>query len=227
MTDTPTAILLFAAGLGTRMAPLTDTRPKPLVNVAGRPLIDHALQFCDGLRVVVNTHYFADQIAAHLEGNAAHLSDETDQLLETGGGLKRALPLLDSNPAVTMNTDAVWHGSNPIDAVQAPWRDDMEALLLMIPKASAVGHTGTGDFDIAPDGRLARGPDYIYSGVQIIRTDRLKDIKDTAFSMWSLWSGMLERGGMYGTVYDGKWCDVGRPSSIPLAEAMLEDPTDV
>ncbi|MCF2906017.1 nucleotidyltransferase family protein [Octadecabacter sp. CECT 8868] len=223
----PTAVLLFAAGLGTRMAPLTDTQPKPMVKVAGRPLLDHALVWCDELRRVVNTHYFPDQIQAHLAGTGILVSDETDQLLETGGGLKRAMPLLDSNPVFTMNTDACWRGSNPVSVLSQVWRPEMEALLLMIPRHAAVGHKGSGDFDIGATGRLSRGSDFVYSGVQIIHTDRLADIKEDAFSMWSLWGGMLARGGMFGAVYDGDWCDVGRPESIPLAEAMLEGKIDV
>lgn len=228
MTSKVSSILLFAAGLGTRMAPLTNTQPKPLVEVAGRPLLDHALAQCDGLKVVVNAHYFADQIKQHLKNSDVHVSDETDALRETGGGLKHALPLLDSNPVLTMNTDAVWRGPNAIQSLQRDWRpDEMEALLLMIPREDAVGHTGSGDFDIDPEGRLTRGTDFVYSGVQIIRTDGLLDVKEIAFSMWALWEGMLARGTMFGAVYDGKWCDVGRPDSIAIAEEMLGGATDV
>lgn len=227
MTKQPEAILLFAAGLGTRMAPLTDTKPKPLVEVAGRPLLDHARHWCDGLRTVVNAHYFADQIMAHLHGSDAIVSDETGHLLETGGGLKRALPLLKSNPVFTMNTDAVWRGPNPLHTLRNAWREDMEALLLLIPNDTAVAHTGSGDFQLGSDGRLARSGPFVYSGAQIIRTDRLAEIADEAFSMWALWDGMLARGGMFGTVYGGSWCDVGRPDSIPMAEAMLKGSSDV
>lgn len=217
----PDSVLLFAAGFGTRMAPLTDTRPKPLVEVGGLPLLDHARAFCDGLTVVVNTHYFAEQISDYLSDSDVQISHEVDAPLETGGGLKRALPLLGDGPVFTMNTDAVWRGDNPIRVLSKAWRDDMESLLLMIPKPQAVGHTGNGDFDVAPDGRVTRGSDYVYSGVQIIRTDKLKDIDEDVFSMWSLWTGMLERKTMFGVAYDGAWCDVGRPESIPLAEALL------
>lgn len=225
---TPDAILLFAAGLGTRMAPLTDTRPKPLIDVAGKPLLDHAIDQCAGLRIVVNTHYFSEQIEQHLAGRDIAISDETDELLETGGGLKRARPLLASNPVFTMNTDAVWRGPNPIEILMSAWNHDTtDALLLMIPRAAAIGHTGAGDFDIGPDGQLTRGISYVYSGVQIIKTDGLKDIQESAFSMWALWDGMLEKRSMRGVAYDGKWCDVGRPDSIPIAEAMLRGELDV
>ncbi len=228
MTEYPNAILLFAAGLGTRMAPLTNTRPKPLVEVSGKPLLDHALAQCLGLKAVVNVHYFAEQIHAHLAGTDVLVSDESDQLLETGGGLKRALPLLDSNPVLTMNTDAVWRGSNPVKSLQNDWRPEkMDALLLMIPTSNAVGHNGSGDFDIDSEGRLTRGSDYVYSGVQIIRTDDLATISLKAFSMWALWEGMLANETMFGVVYDGQWCDVGRPGSIPVAEDMLAGESNV
>ncbi|PVA07643.1 nucleotidyltransferase family protein [Thalassorhabdomicrobium marinisediminis] len=227
MTHTPNAVLLFAAGLGTRMAPLTDTRPKPLVQVAGRPLLDHALALCDGLKTVVNCHYLAGQIKAHLAGTETQVSDESDLLRETGGGLKHALPLLGPAPVFTLNTDAVWHGPNPVEALRTTWRPEMEALLLMIPREAAVGHGGGGDFDINATGRLHRGSEYVYSGLQIIRTNRLAAVPEDVFSMWRLWSGMLERGTMYGTAYGGRWCDVGRPDSIPLAEAMLNGTADV
>lgn len=218
----PTSILLFAAGLGTRMAPLTNTRPKPLVEVAGRPLLDHALDHCENLKSVVNAHYFADQIQQHLEGRNVEISDERSALLETGGGLKFALPLLGDGPVFTMNTDAVWRGANPTEVLKSAWQPNMDGLLLMIPRDRAIGHTGNGDFDIAPDGRISRGMDYVYSGAQIIRTDRLPSINKTAFSMWDVWTPMLEASTLFGTPYDGEWCDVGRPDSIPVAENMLK-----
>jgi len=224
----PTSVLLFAAGLGTRMAPLTDTQPKPLVEVAGRPLIEHALQFCDDLNVVVNIHAFADQMETYLASRSIVLSDESDALLETGGGLKRALPLLGNDPVFTMNTDAVWAGGDPIEMLLQAWDpQEMEGLLLMIPRDAAIAHTGGGDFDIAPDGRIFRGTETVYSGVQIIKTDRLSAITETAFSMWSLWTPMLEAGTLFGTTFDGAWCDVGRPDCIPLAENMLKGSVDV
>ena len=226
MTE-PTSILLFAAGLGTRMAPLTNTRPKPLVEVAGRPLLDHALDHCEDLKTVVNAHYFADQIEQHLAGSDVILSDGRGELLETGGGLKHALPLLGDGPVFTMNTDAVWNGENPLQVLASKWRPEMDGLLLMIPRENAVGHTGTGDFDIAPDGRISRGADYVYSGAQIIRTDLLGSIQKTAFSMWDLWNPMLETKTLYGTAFSGGWCDVGRPDSIPVAESLLEGTLNV
>jgi MurNAc alpha-1-phosphate uridylyltransferase len=217
-------ILFFAAGLGTRMGAMTKDRPKPLINVAGKALIDHALDIADDAgvgRKVVNLHYHGDMIRQHLTGRNIAFSDESGMLLETGGGLRQALPLLQGNPVLTMNTDAVWHGPNPIRHILNAWHPDMEALLLVVEKQNVVGHLGKGDFELDPDGRLHRAPGSIYTGLQIMRTDVLNEITETAFSMNVAWDKIAARGGLFGTCFDGKWCDVGQPESIPLAEEML------
>ena len=216
--------MLFAAGKGTRMGSLTDNCPKPMIKVAGMPLIDHALQFVNAANVgpkIVNLHYLPELLKAHLSHQDILFSDETAALLETGGGLRKALPLLGQSPVITMNTDAVWKGPNPIDVIQNAWAPQMEALLLVVKKQDVSGHLGAGDFDLDAAGRLHRAPDMIYTGVQIVRTDVLAEIDEAAFSMNLAWDIIAKRGGLYGAVYDGKWCDVGQPSSIPLAEAML------
>ena len=217
-----TPVLLFAAGLGTRMGDLTRDRPKALVPVAGRALIDHALDLTDGIGpLVVNVHYKADMLRAHLEGRDIAISDETDLLRETGGGLRHALPLLPGDPVITMNTDAVWRGPNPVAQLQKHWRQEMEALLLLVPKPQVTGHKGKGDFTVDDAGRLTRAPEHIYTGVQMIRTGTLAGIDADVFSMNVVWDQMAARGRLFGVVYDGQWCDVGQPDSIPLAEAML------
>jgi MurNAc alpha-1-phosphate uridylyltransferase len=220
-------VMLFAAGFGTRMGALTATRPKPLIEVGGRALIDHALDLVEGYdppRVVVNLHYLADRITAHLAGRDVAFSDETQEILETGGGLRAALPLLGPGPVFTMNTDAVWRGPNPLCHLAARWRpEEMDALLLCVPPERAVGHDGTGDFRIAPDGRATRGPGLIYTGVQIIKPDLLQDIEETAFSLNVPWDRMLAEGRLSATPYPGHWCDVGHPAGIAQAEAMLRD----
>ena len=222
----PFSVMLFAAGMGTRMAPLTTDRPKPLICVAGRALLDHALDLTDVPQVgrrVVNVHYKAGMVRAHLAGRDVAISAE-DPLLETGGGLRHALPLLGAGPVMTLNTDAVWHGPNPLAQLAAAWQPQMEALLLLVPPAQVAGHVGKGDFAIAPDGRLTRAPAQIYTGAQIMRTDRLGDVPQDAFSLNLIWNEMAQRGGLYGISYDGRWCDVGRPDCIPLAEQMLQAP---
>lgn len=220
----PRAAMIFAAGFGTRMGPLTRDRPKPLIPVAGRPLIDHALAIATAAapRIVVNTHYHAAMIAAHLAGRPVALSPEPDAILDTGGGLKAALPLLGPGPVFTLNSDAVWQGENPLSALAAAWDDSrMEGLLLLIDRDRAIGHAGPDDFRTDPQGRLSRGPGRVYSGAQIIRTDDLAMIEQPAFSLNLLWDRMIARGTLYGLGYTGQWCDVGRPESIPLAEALL------
>jgi MurNAc alpha-1-phosphate uridylyltransferase len=219
--------MLFAAGFGTRMGPLTKDRPKPLVRVAGGALLDHALAEVDSHDlgpIVVNCHHFPDQIASHLRGRSdITLIRESDVILETGGGLKNALPILGDGPVFTMNTDAVWHGPNPVQALLAAWDPDkMDALLLCVPKTNAIGHTGMGDFILDETQRITYGPGDVYTGLQIIRTDRLHEIKATSFSIKLLWEKLLQAERMYGLQYSGMWCDVGTPAGVKLAEDMLE-----
>ncbi len=221
----PESALLFAAGLGTRMRPLTNDRPKPLVEACGKTLIDHALDLVEPLalpRVVANTHYRGEMIARHLAGRGVTISHESPEVLETGGGLKRALPMLGPGPVYTLNTDAVWRGPNPLRALEAAWDPArMDALLLCIPLERAHGHRGKGDFLRDADGRLTRGPGMVYSGLQIIKPDGLAAITDKIFSIRELWLPMLEAGRMYGLPYGGHWCDVGYPAAIEVAEEMM------
>lgn len=217
-------LLLFAAGLGTRMGTLTAERPKPLIEVAGKALLDHAYDFAKeaGIdRTVVNLHYKPEPIRAHLADEDILFSDETEALLETGGGLRKALPLLGSSPVLTMNTDAVWRGPNPILTALEAWSDGMDALLLLVEQHNVRGHPGKGDFSIDAQGRLTRAANAVYTGVQIMRTEVLQEINEEVFSLNVAWNILQERGGLYGTLYHGQWCDVGQPSSLPLAEEML------
>ena len=219
-----TPILLFAAGFGTRMGALTADRPKPLVQVAGRCLIDHALDLTTNQPVgphVVNLHYRGDMLRHHLADRDIIFSDEADAILETGGGLRRAMPLLGGSPVLTLNTDAVWHGPNPVAALLSAWRDDMECLLLTVPPRHAHGHRGGGDFLRDANGRLTRGKGEVYSGLQMIRTDDLPKIGETAFSMNLLWDRIMGRAGLFGVSYTGDWCDVGQPQSIDIAQSMI------
>ncbi|MEP2029770.1 MAG: nucleotidyltransferase family protein [Paracoccaceae bacterium] len=226
MRNAPDAVMLFAAGFGTRMGSLTASQPKPLIKVAGRPLIDHALDLVKPLnlaRVVANLHYKPDLLAAHLSAQNVTPSLETPNILETGGGLRAALPLLGDGPVFTLNTDAIWHGPNPLELLNKAWHPElMDALLMCIPPDRAIGHSGKGDFLFDAKNPAKRGPGAIYCGVQIIKTDGLAAIKQNAFSLNLLWDQMLEQNRLYCVTYPGTWCDVGRPESIPLAEAILE-----
>lgn len=217
--------MLFAAGLGTRMRPLTDDRPKALVTVAGRPLIDHALRPAEeaGIpRRIVNLHWHGAALRAALAGRGVVFSDESDLLRETGGGLKHALPLIGAGPVFAMNTDAVWRGPNPYTVLADAWRTDMEGLVLLVPPARAVGHDLRSGFALDAQGRALWRPDLAYTGAQILRPEGLRAIPDDVFSLRRLWQAMLGRGTLHGVIYPGHWCDVGTPAAIALAEAMLE-----
>ncbi|QHQ35990.1 nucleotidyltransferase family protein [Algicella marina] len=223
--------MIFAAGKGTRMRPLTERTPKPLVTVGNTTLLDHALEQVRraGLpRAVINTHYLADQIAAHaasISNPEIAISFEPD-LLETGGGIRAAAHLLGTQPIMTLNADTVWQGESPAAVLRAAWQADrMKALLLLIPRDRAEGHTGPGDFDLDADGRLRRRrgetAGYIYAGAQILHPQPVYDHDEHAFSLNVIWDEMIAAGSLYGTPYPGNWCDVGRPENIPLAERLL------
>ncbi len=227
---TPDTAMLFAAGRGTRMRHLTEDRPKPLVRVAGRPLIDHALDLLAGAgvrRVVVNTHYRGDQIEAHLAAERRvdiAISHEEGELLETGGGLRHAAPLLGSSPVWSLNPDAIWRGPNPLLTMSGAVPGG--ARLLLVPRDRALGHKGPGDFFVEPDGRLRRRGEatsapYVYTGLQIVDPAPVVAVDQAAFSLNVAWDAMLAGGRLFGAVYDGEWCDVGQPESIPLAEGLL------
>lgn len=219
-------LMIFAAGLGTRMRPLTNDRPKPLVQVAGQTLLDRALHLgraAGCAPIAVNTHYLGHQIRDHLAGQDVAISDEPQVILDTGGGLRQALPLLGPGPVMTLNPDVVWTGPNPLAALQDAWRDDMDALLALVPLSRAVARLGTGDFAMDAQGRISRQGDYVYAGAQIIRPELLADIPDQVFSLNRLWDLMIARGRAFGMVHPGGWCDVGRPEAIELAQGMLAD----
>jgi len=219
-------LMLFAAGFGTRMGALTVDRPKPLIPVAGRALIDHALDLADGVAgpCVVNLHYRADQLAAHLAGRNVSLSWERDRILDTGGGLRAALPLLGPGPVMTLNSDAVWTGRNPLLELAEAWDDAaMDALLLLLPAGQARGNPGT-DFRLDAEARITRAngvPTTAYLGAQILRTDGLAAISDPVFSLNRLWDQMIADRRAFGLIHQGGWCDVGSPQGIVEAEAML------
>lgn len=223
----PLPLMIFAAGLGTRMRPLTDMRPKPLIEVGGTTLLDRALALgrnAGAAPVVVNTHYLGAQIRRHLAGQDVLISSEAGSLLDTGGGLRKALPLLGAGPVMTLNPDVVWTGPNPLAALAAAWDETrMDALLALVPLDRATARKGAGDFTLDPEGRIARQGDLVYGGAQIIRPDLLAAIPERAFSLNRLWDQMIAEGRAFGMIHPGGWCDVGYPEAIPLAEALLDD----
>jgi len=225
MAKTPFPVMIFAAGFGRRMGALTKDKPKPLVPVKGRALIDYAVDIAresGAQTILVNLHYKHQMLADHLRDAPVQTRLELPDILETGGGLKAALPQLGAGPVVTINSDAIWQGENPIAALRARWQPErMEALLLCIERTRAHGHSGAGDFSLAENGCLQRGGNLVYTGVQIIKTKGLMAIEQRAFSLNLLWAQMIERQGVYGAVYRGNWCDVGHPEGLVCAQNML------
>lgn len=227
MRDDPDALMVFAAGHGTRLRPLTLTTPKPLVPVAGRALLDHAL--CHAApdlvrRVVVNLHAHPDQMRAHLARHPQVIPSDEPELLETGGGLKAALPHLGPGPVFTLNSDVVWRGPNPLTILRAAWDPaKMDALLLCLPRERTRGHDGTGSFTLDPDGRLTAPGPLVYTGAQILRTDGLAAIPDRAFSVRLLWERIAAEGRVFGCLYPGHWAEAGSPDGLAAATALLED----
>lgn len=232
----PRTAMVMAAGLGKRMRPLTATRPKPLVEVAGKPLIDHVL---DRLRaagveqVVVNVHYLADVLEAHLAARATDLgvtiSDERSLLLETGGGLVQAAPMIDEETFLVVNSDNFWI-DGPADSLRllaSQWREDeMDALLLLIPHARASNNNGVGDFHMDARGRLRRRgrgrvAPFVFTGIQIVSKRMLRDAPTGAFSTNFFWDRAIADGRCFGAVHQGLWFDVGTPPAIAATEAAL------
>ncbi|MDD9910133.1 MAG: nucleotidyltransferase family protein [Ahrensia sp.] len=227
--------MVLAAGLGTRMRPITDTMPKPLVTVAGRSLLDHALDALERSGVshaAVNVHYLADQIEAHLEGRAApriSISDEREALLDSGGGVKRALAHLKQGPLYILNSDSFWidGATGNLDAMADRWAEgDMDMLLLLARKADAVGFDGAGDFFMDEHGKLARRGSadhapYVYAGAIVCKTQPFEAIKEERFSLNRLFDDAIARGRLYGHLLDGLWLHVGTPGAISEAEATI------
>jgi N-acetyl-alpha-D-muramate 1-phosphate uridylyltransferase len=233
----PDTAMVMAAGLGKRMRPLTATRPKPLVEVAGKALIDHVL---DRLRaagvekIVVNVHYLADALEAHLKRQAAdfdvQVSDERGLLLETGGGMIRAEPMIGADPFLVINSDNYWIDgpSDTLRLLASLWRDDeMDALLLLVPQSRAGNHRGQGDFHMMADGRLARRgkgkvAPFVFTGIQMVSKRLLRDAPEGPFSTNILWDRAIEQGRCFGAVHQGLWFDVGNPAAIKATERALQ-----
>ncbi len=235
----PETAMVMAAGLGKRMRPLTATRPKPLVEVAGKPLIDHVFDRLRGAgvrRAVVNVHYLADALEAHVSHRVKDIevvvSDERRRLMETGGGLVQARGLLGDAPFLCVNSDNLWI-DGPIDAIRqlaAAWDDAaMDALLLLVPLARAHCHRGQGDFHLDPFGRIVgrrkpgRLAPFVFTGVQILSPRVIRDWPEGPFSTNLFWERAIEAGRAWGLVHQGLWFDVGSPPAIAATEAVLAD----
>lgn len=221
----PSAVMIFAAGFGTRMRPLTADRPKPLVELAGRPMIDRAIDLARDAgaeRIVANLHYKGAMLRNHLRGTGVDLVEEQPDILDTGGGLRNALPALGPGPVWTLNPDAVWQGPNPLRFAAERWAPErMDALLVCLTQGQVRERKGPGDFRVAADGRVSRGGDAIYGGVQILKTDRLGEIPERVFSLNRLWDLLIADGRCFACLHPGNWCDLGHPGALVTAERML------
>lgn len=232
----PGTAMIMAAGKGTRMMPLTATRPKPLIEVAGTTLLDHVLDLLRDAgvgRIVVNVHYFADQIEDHMAKHARDfdvtISDERDLLRDTGGGLIKALPLIVDNPFFCINADN-WFADGQEHALHrlaAAWdAQRMDVLMLVVPFERAGNTLGIGDFDLDEHGRLSRdgakrARPYVWTGIQLIAKSVVTDPPGEVFSTNLFWDRAIAKGRCFGLVHDGRWFDVGYPEAIALTEAAL------
>ena len=229
-----TSAMVLAAGLGTRLKPLTDRLPKPLVQVAGRTLLDRALDRLADAGIgtaVVNLHYLGDQIAEQLKDRTAPkivLSRE-EQRLETGGGVRNALKFLGPGAFIAVNADVLWL-NGPYDALarlKSHWRDaDMDVLLLLLETTAAFGYEGPGDFLADPVGRLARRPEreiapYLFTGIQILHPRLFRNCPEGAFSLNVLYDRAMAEGRLYGVIHDGEWFHVGTPEGLAEAEDYM------
>jgi N-acetyl-alpha-D-muramate 1-phosphate uridylyltransferase len=237
MTERLTAMVL-AAGHGERMQPITLRMPKPLVPLAGRPLIDHVLARLAAAGVttaVVNVHYLVDQLEAHVRHRRGQppeilVSDERDVLLDTGGGAKKALPLLGHGPFFIHNADSVWsEGTSPaLSRMLRLWNPAaMDCLLLLAPLATSIGYAAKGDFIMEPDGRLVRRGEgqvvpFAFAGVSLCDERLFKNAPDGRFSLNLLWDRALAKRRLYGMRLDGRWMHVGTPQALAEAETLFE-----
>jgi MurNAc alpha-1-phosphate uridylyltransferase len=239
MASMPRTAMVLAAGLGTRMRPLTDTKPKPLIAVAGKPLLDHVLdRLADAgvARAVVNVHYLAEQIIAHTKPRTTPgvtISDERGLLLGTGGGVVKALRELGGAPFFHINSDTIWiDGGMPNLArlAQAFEPSAMDALLLLAPTTGSIGYVGRGDFAMTPDGRLKRRSErdvapFVYAGAAILSPALFTDAPQGEFSLTDLFDRASAAGRLHGLRLEGLWMHVGTPEAVGEAEAAIAKST--
>jgi N-acetyl-alpha-D-muramate 1-phosphate uridylyltransferase len=231
----PHKAIVLAAGLGKRMLPITASMPKPLVKVAGQSLVDFALDRLHeaGIAtVVVNVHHFADMLEAHLRTRVLPriiISDERGALLETGGGVRKALPLLGDEPFITFNSDSLWiEGKEPnLKRLVKAWDPErMDILMLVAPLSTSIGFEGRGDFHMEESGRLSRrGTDdsapFAYAGVAIVKPELVHGTPDGAFSANAFYDRAIAKERLYGLCMEGQWLHVGEPQAIAEAEKCL------
>jgi MurNAc alpha-1-phosphate uridylyltransferase len=228
--------LILAAGFGTRMGALTRHRPKALIEVAGRPLIAHALDAARAAGagpIAVNGHYRAEALEAWLSSYAPDVQflNETPEILDSGGAVKNALPVLGEGPVFTLNADAVWDGSAPLVGLARAWDPDrMDGLVALVRREAAVGRQDGGDFSCDAAGRIGwdKGPDgLVYVGAQILKTEDIATHPGRFFSLVEIWNAMMDQDRLIGHLHEGRWADVGHPAGIAEAEMMVGHDTSL
>ncbi len=233
--------MVLAAGLGKRMRPLTDDRPKPMVPLAGRPLIDHTLDRlaeAGVARAVVNVHYKPDILEAHLNARTHAgvpprivISDERGVLLETGGGIVRAMPQLGAQPFLVCNSDTTWLETETrnLERLMTAWDGErMDALLLLAERGRSLGYAGHGDFHMHAEGRLSRlrqgeTSPFVFSGTSIAHPRMFEGCREEKFSLNVPWDRAIAEGRLYGLILDGWWVHVGTPEALAEAERFIAD----
>jgi MurNAc alpha-1-phosphate uridylyltransferase len=223
--------MILAAGLGRRMRPLTDVCPKPLLPVARKTMLERTFEHVKEMgisNIVVNTHYLASQVEeATKKLYPEALISYEEILLETGGGIRAALPLLKGNSFFTLNGDRIWSDSLSLKSMEAAWNaEQMDALLLLVPREQAHGYEGRGDFFLSEEGRLTRPAQgmmapYVYIGVQITQHQLFKEAPTTPFSINLLWNKALEKNRLYGTLHQGEWFHISTPDCLKKYEAYI------
>ena len=228
--------MVTSAGIGTRMRPLTDTKPKPLIEVKGRTMLDWALDHLAAAgveRAIVNVHHFADQIESHVAARrnpSVLISDERAQLLDTGGGVVQALPLIGDDPFFLMHGDVVWrNGTTPaLDRMAAAWDDsEMDAIMMVVLAAAAHGYEGRGDFNVSTDGTPSWREErheapFVFTGLRLIHPRALQGYAPEPFSFLKVFQDLMERGRLKALIHDGDWFHVGTPDAIATTEELLD-----
>jgi MurNAc alpha-1-phosphate uridylyltransferase len=230
----PEVAMILAAGFGERMLPLTQKTPKPLIKVEGKPLLDYCFAWLNDYgikKIIINTYYLADQIIAYINTktqNNVYISHEK-QKLETGGGIKNALPLIGTDPFFVINADSIWRGTSPLACLKAVWDPHiMDCLILLIPIENALAYTQAGDFFLDSKGLvLGKGKNtqapFVYTGVQIVKPELFALIDQENFSLTILLKNLIEKKMLFGTIYNGGWIDVGTPAKITEAERLVSN----
>jgi MurNAc alpha-1-phosphate uridylyltransferase len=229
--------MILAAGFGERMRPITNAIPKPLVPVMGRTLLDHSIDRLvqGGVKlVVVNVHYLADQIVTHLKARTdveIRICDETDRILDSGGGIAKALPHFNGEPFFAYNSDTLWveGASHAIERMRARWNEsEMDGLMLLAPTVTAIGYEGDGDFEMTAAGLISRRPErkltpFVYTGLQILHPRLFENAPKGKFPIHPLWHAAMDAKRLHGVRLDGVWVHVGTPQGLHDAEAFLRD----